>query len=223
MGGVKSVGCPVSGTKQRTGNCERSFERVDLKGKLKFKGIEPMAERLTKETKIVMIGEFHGGTRAFSMDNLLGTSKILGEMAAKGEPPDMLVINGGLLPTVPIHVSRRNQDKMRFLAPGINTIEDAVVVVRPHVKRLLSPINGKTKVVYVLGDEDVENMKFLKDAKIAQMKSAKAIAQKMESLELERQSLRSRLEAIAHSQKVIQKRMEDTAEALEKGKGNGEA
>lgn len=93
----------------------RHFEKVDLKGKLKFKGIEPLADRLAKETTIMMIGEFHGGTRAFSMDNLLGASRVLEEMASNGKAPDMLVINGGLLPTVPIHVSRRNQDRMRFL------------------------------------------------------------------------------------------------------------
>jgi hypothetical protein len=192
------------------------FERVDLRKKMKFKGIAPLAERLTKETKVVMIGEFHGGTRAFSMDNLLGTSKVLETMAQEKRSPDMLVINGGLLPTVPIHISRRNQDRMRFLAPGINTIEDAAVVVRPHVKRLLSNLEIKTKVVYVLGEEDIENMKFLKDGKVSEMKSAKAIALKIESLELERESLRSRLETITHSQKVLEKQMNDIASKLEK-------
>jgi hypothetical protein len=191
------------------------FERVDLTKKMKFKGIEPLAERLTKKTNIVVIGEFHGGTRAFSMDNLLGSAKVLKRMSESGESPDMLVVNGGVLPTVPIHISRRNQDKMRYLAPGINTIEDAVVLVRPHVKRMLGELDNETKVVYVLGDEDVDNMKFLKDEKVSEMKSAKAIAQKIESLELERESLQSRLESITHSQKVVEKRMDDISSKLE--------
>jgi hypothetical protein len=195
---------------------EQRFERIDLKKKMKFKGIEPLDERLTKETKLMVIGEFHGGTRAFSMDNLLGTSNVLETMAKEGNSPDMLVINGGLLPTVPIHISRRNQDRMRFLAPGINTIEDAAVVVRPHIKRLLSHLENGSKVVYVLGEEDVENMKFLKDGKVSEMKSAKAMALKIESLELERESLRSRLETITHSQKVLERRMRDIACGLEK-------
>ena len=58
-----------------------SFERVDLTKKMKFKGIAPLADRLDKETKVMVIGEFHGGTRAFSMDNLLGAAKILEKMA----------------------------------------------------------------------------------------------------------------------------------------------
>jgi hypothetical protein len=189
-------------------NRSGSFVRVDLKKKMRFKGIEPLADRLTKETKVMMIGEFHGGTRAFSKENLLGTARILEQMNEHGKSPDMLIINGGLLPTVPTHISRRNQDRMRFLAPGINTIEDAIVVVRPHLKRLLSHLNG-TKVVYVLGDEDVENMKFLKDEKVSQMKSKKAIAQKIESLELERDSLQSRLQSITHSQRIIENKMEE--------------
>jgi hypothetical protein len=192
-----------------------TFERVDLKKKMKFKGIEPLAERLSKETKVMVIGEFHGGTRAFSRDNLLGAARVLEQMAEHGKSPDMLIINGGLLPTVPIHISRRNQDRMRFLAPGVNTIEDATVVVRPNIKRLLSHLDG-TRVVYVLGDEDVENMKFLKDEKVSQMKSKKAIAAKIESLELERESLRSRLESITHSQKVVEKRMDNVSSKLEK-------
>lgn len=199
-----------------------SFEKVDLTKKMKFKGIEPLAERLTKKTNIVVIGEFHGGTRAFSMDNLLGSAKVLERMAEEKEAPDMLVINGGLLPTVPIHISRRNQDRMRFLAPGINTIEDAAVVVRPHVKRLLSRLENGTKVVYVLGEEDIENMKFLKDEKISEMKSKKAIAIKIESLELERESLQARLESITHSQKVLEKRMDSISSRLEKEKDEDE-
>jgi hypothetical protein len=193
----------------------REFKRIDLTRKLKFKGIEPLADRITKATKVMLIGEFHGGTRAFSRDNLLGTSRILEKMAKEGESPDMLVINGGLLPTVPIHISRRNQDRMRFLAPGINTIEDATVLVRPHVKRLIEHLDGGTKVVYVLGEEDRENMKFLKDEKISEMKSAKALAQKIDSLDLERESLTSRLESISHSQKVIKNRLESIAQRLE--------
>ncbi|MCI0504058.1 hypothetical protein L0Y65_05100 [Candidatus Micrarchaeota archaeon] len=194
------------------------FEKVDLTRKMKFKGIEPLAERLTKETSIVVIGEFHGGTRAFSMHNLLGTVKVLEGMAQKGAPPDLLVINGGILPSVPIHISRRNQDRMRFLAPGVNTIEDAAVVVRPHLKRLLAPLNGSSRVAYVLGEEDVENMKSLKDAKIAQMKNAKATAQKIESLELARESLKSRLAAITHSQKVVEGRISTMAQEFSDGK-----
>ncbi len=198
-----------------------SFEKVDLTSKLRFSGIEPLAERLAKETRIAMIGEFHGGTRAFSMDNLLGATKVLGEMARKGEAPDLLVINGGLLPSVPIHISRRNQDRMRFLAPGVNTIEDAAVMVRPHMKRLLEPLEGKSRVAYVLGEEDMENMRFLKDAKIAEMKNAKAVAQRIESLELERESLRSRLESIAQSQRVVERKLSALARDSEGEKADG--
>jgi hypothetical protein len=194
---------------------EVCFQRVDLMRKQRFKNIKPLAERITKETRIMMVGEFHGGTRAFSMDNILGTTKILERQAEEGQAPDMLVINGGILPTVPVHISRRNQDRMRFLAPGINTIEDAAVLVRPHIKRLLGHLDGDTRVVYVLGEEDRENMKFLKDEKISEMKSAKALAQKIDSLELERESLTSRFEAITHSQKVFEKRMEKIAQRLE--------
>ncbi len=192
-----------------------AFEKVDLTSKLKFSGIPPLAERLSKETRMMVIGEFHGGTRAFSMDNLLGATKLLSDMAARDTAPDMLVINGGLLPSVPIHISRRNQDRMRFLSPGVNTIEDAAVMVRPHVKRLLEPLKGEGKVVYVLGEEDMENMRFLKDAKIAEMKNAKAVAQKIESLELERESLRSRLESIAQSQKVVERKLSALAKGFE--------
>jgi len=195
------------------------FERVDLKKKLRFKGIEPLAERLSKETKVMVIGEFHGGTRAFSMDNAVGVARIIERMSKEGQPPDMLVINGGLLPSVPAHISRRNQDRMRFLIPGINTIEDASVVVRPHVKRLLKHVNGKTRVSYVLGEEDYENMKFLKDEKVAELKNTKSLHQKIESLELERASLASRLESITNSQKVIEKRLGQVAAKLEKKSG----
>ena len=192
------------------------FEKIDLKQKMKFKGIEPLADRLTKETKLVVIGEFHGGTRAFSLENVLGTSKMLSEMKERGEHPDMLVINGGLLPSVPIHISRRNQDRMRFLAPGINSLEDASVVVRPHMKRLLAPLDRRTRVVYVLWDEDLENMKFLKDARIASMKNAKTMHEKIDSLALERDSLKSRLDTLMQSQKVVEKQLEAMARRLEK-------
>ncbi len=191
-----------------------SFEKVDLTSKLKFSGIAPLAERLSKETRIMVIGEFHGGTRAFSIDNLLGSAKLLTDMAGRGEAPDMLIVNGGLLPSVPIHISRRNQDRMRFLAPGVNTIEDAAVMVRPHIKRRVEALGGG-KVAYVLGEEDVENMRFLKDAKIAEMKSAKAVSQRIQSLELERESLLSRLESIAQSQKVVERKLGSLASLFE--------
>ena len=194
------------------------FERIDLQSKMRFKNIEPLDERLTRETRMVLIGEFHGGTRAFSMENLLGTAKMLENMAKEGNAPDLLIINGGILPAVPAHISRRNQDRMRFLAPGINTVEDASVVVRPHVKRILSHLGERSRTVYVLGEEDFENMRFLKDEKISEMKSTKLLAQKIDSLEMERESLKSRLESITSSQKVVEKRLAEVAQNLSEGK-----
>lgn len=184
-----------------------------------FVKLTPLTDRLEGKARLLVIGEFGGGTKAFSRENVIGACALLREMRKRGEKIDVLVINGGLLPEVPTRISRRNQDKMQFLADGIDALEDAICLVKPHVKRLVKSAGDGVRVVYVLGDEDGENLKILKDTKIAQLKTATNIQKKVEECGAKAAAITARVEAVNESLEGVRVQLKE----LGKGKKKGEA
>ena len=85
----------------------------------------PLAERLEKKTKILVLSELFGGTMAYNQRAMVGVCQLLRKTATY-EPMDMVIINGGLMPEVPARGSRGNRRKMEFLSDGIENIPDAV-------------------------------------------------------------------------------------------------
>ncbi|MBI5159479.1 hypothetical protein HY992_05145 [Candidatus Micrarchaeota archaeon] len=182
-----------------------------------FAKLSPLADRLEEKARLLVIGEFGGGTKAFSKDNVVGACALLREMRKRGEKVDVLVINGGLVPEVPTRISRRNQDKMKFLADGINALEDAVCLVKPHVKRLVKAAGEGVRVVYVLGDEDGENLKILKDTKIAQLKTAANIQKKVEECDAKVASISARVDAVNESLEGVRVQFKELGKGRKKG------
>ncbi len=211
MSGVKTAVKPVEGNGvARKSNGTGGFARLS-----------PLADRLKQKVRLLVIGEFGGGTRAFSKENAVGACVLLKQMRRRGERVDALILNGGLLPEVPTRISRANQGKMRFLADGVNSLEDVISVVKPHVKRLVNAAGDGVRVFYVLGDEDAENMKILKDIKISQLKTAVNIQQKIEECDVQIGSLSSRIEAVNESIEGLRLQFRDLKKG-KRGKGAGE-
>jgi hypothetical protein len=182
-------------------------------GRKRFSGFSPLAERLKKEVRILSIGEFFGGTMAFNYRALLGA----GQMLRKNDF-DLIVINGGVLPEVPVRGSRTNRKKMEQLMEGIDNISDACEVMRKPVKQLIAAAGGKP-IVYVMGEDDHENIEIIIDRKIAEARKAENIKARIEGMREQASDLDSRISSMEEENNSRVREMKKYGQFLQKADG----
>lgn len=159
-------------------------------GRQKFSTFKPLEDRISEQVRILSIGEFFGGTNAFNYRALLG---VCGMLKSKGA--DLIVINGGALPEVPTRGSRLNRKKMEFLMEGIDEVEDACHIMRRPVKRLIEAAGG-TPMIYVMGEEDHENIEIIMDRMIAESRKAEHIKARIDGMKNECSDMDSRISSM---------------------------
>ncbi|MCL4383558.1 hypothetical protein M1278_02900 [Candidatus Marsarchaeota archaeon] len=114
--------------------------------------------------QILSIGSMFSGTKVFSKDALVGLNEVLIEKKINNDNPDILILNGGilpygaLLPYLPKISAPRRWDKILSLSDNIKYISDASEIIKVHLNRIFNTLDKNTKVVYVLGDEDKLNI-----------------------------------------------------------------
>jgi len=162
-----------------------------------------------KSFVIPIISEFSGATIAFSQEMFAGAIEIL-ENLKKNEVISSIIINGGILPSVPLYATKITESKLKYLLPGINNIEDAVVVVKPIVKLLRKSVGYETPLIYVFGDEDEENLKCLKDKLIAILKSPENIKLEIERVEALIKDTTTKLEGLLEERKTLLQELKKT-------------
>ncbi|MCL4373263.1 MAG: hypothetical protein M1360_01125 [Candidatus Marsarchaeota archaeon] len=112
---------------------------------------------LKKHYNILTISDIGGGTRYTSKDNLVGLAEYLSR--AKEDKPDLLIIIGGLFPDIPRLGSTSSMNKKKVLSPGIDRLDDAAAIMKPHILRLLEAMPKATKIVYTFNSEDWANIR----------------------------------------------------------------
>jgi len=108
---------------------------------------------------VFLIGEAGGGLIWFSKDNFVGLYHILKERISKKDAPDAIVFHGEILPVLPKYITKGGYSESRPLQEHINSLDLAVVQIKPHLARIakLAKESG-TEIYYVFGPSDRGNI-----------------------------------------------------------------
>jgi predicted phosphodiesterase len=111
---------------------------------------------------IVVISEINGAKKNMYSDGLIGLAHYLNHMPVS-EKPNMFIINGGLLPEMPLNRGGpRNQDRLEMVIDGVKNLDGAASVVKSHIKRLLLTFSEGSDFIYVMGKADQKNIEDIK-------------------------------------------------------------
>ena len=122
----------------------------------------PFPPFLPPKIQILSIGDIHSGSKDFSKDALVGIAELLKDKKEAKDSPDVIIINGGALPygsSLP-HIPRirgpRRWDEMLAISNDINNLRDACNITQVHLTRLFNNTDENTKVIYVMGEDDLK-------------------------------------------------------------------
>ncbi|MDE1855040.1 MAG: metallophosphoesterase [Candidatus Micrarchaeota archaeon] len=105
---------------------------------------------------MLTISQLAGASNYMSTDNLIGLAYYL--QHNPHEVPDMLTILGGALPEIPEVASKRKKYRLLSLKEGVKNIDDAAAKMKPHMERLFRTLPSTSKVIYVTGVSDDNNV-----------------------------------------------------------------
>jgi hypothetical protein len=117
---------------------------------------------VNNDMKVWLIGEMGGGSKYFSRENAIGLYRELKDQLQKGVAPEYIIFCGDILPKIPEFITKGGTDKMQSLEDQIDTIDNAVVAIKPHLTRIMDFILEQktgTKVAYVMGQGDEYNIR----------------------------------------------------------------
>jgi len=182
-------------------------------GRARFGSFTPLSDRLEGDVRLLCIGELFGGTKAYSARNLAGAIALIAKCAKEGERPDAIILDGGLMPEIPARGSRGNRRKIRFLREGIEGMQDAAFLIRAQMKKLIKA-SGGIPIIYVLGEEDRENIEIIVDRLIAQGKSSEHLGRRLDALRASIADIDSRMMSIEAEMQMLKGALDDKREAL---------
>jgi len=119
--------------------------------------------------RILQVADIGGGKVYEGKNNMIGLAHLLKGLRAE-EMPDLFIVNGGALPYIPPKI-RKKKDKLNALQNGVNELNDAAAVVKPSIERLLNRLPNSTAVIYVLNEEDRQNIEELSDILVYDFKA----------------------------------------------------
>ncbi len=126
--------------------------RVDLKQ-------SPESDK--KSISVLVVGELGSGSEEFNEDAVIGLAEDLKQRRARGEAPDVLVLNS-LLPYIPKFSNAANDNKLTTLREGIDSLSDAAAAIKPHIERILNNLPEHAVVFYTYGEDDRRNIEAVK-------------------------------------------------------------
>ncbi|MCL4365516.1 hypothetical protein M1590_04295 [Candidatus Marsarchaeota archaeon] len=107
---------------------------------------------------VLVISEINCAKKYAYEDGLIGLAHYLKGLP-DNEKPDVLVVNGGLLPDMPLNRGGPlNHDKLSVIVDGIKNLEAAAQVVRPSIERIKSSLPEDSQLIYVFGWSDLRNI-----------------------------------------------------------------
>ncbi len=111
---------------------------------------------------ILVVSEINGAKKSMYEDGLIGLAHYINNLP-EGERPNLFVVNGGLLPEMPVNRGgERNKDQLRMVVEGVTNIEGAAAVMKPHMERLLNALPESSEFIYVMGRADQKNIDTIK-------------------------------------------------------------
>jgi predicted phosphodiesterase len=123
--------------------------------------IRSSAEQKKKAISILVIGELGAGSEEFSEDSIIGLAEELRQRKARGDSPDIVVINN-VLPFIPKFSTASNDNKLTTLKEGIENLSDASAMIKPHIQRIMDNLSENSKVFYTYGEDDWKNIEGMK-------------------------------------------------------------
>ncbi|MGC8538876.1 MAG: hypothetical protein ACP5MK_03340, partial [Candidatus Micrarchaeia archaeon] len=119
--------------------------------------------------RILQVADIGGGKVYEGKNNMIGLAHLLKGLRAE-EMPDLFIVNGGALPYIPPKI-RKKKDRLNALQNGVNELNDAAAVVKPSIERLLNRLPNSTAVIYVMNEEDRQNIEELSDILVYDFKA----------------------------------------------------
>ncbi len=121
-----------------------------------------MVEASKSSFNILVIAEINGAKKFMYEDGLIGLAHYMRNLP-DAEKPNLFVVNGGLLPEMPINRGgERNKDHLRVVVEGVNNVEGAAAVMKPHMERLMNALPEGAGFIYVMGKADEKNIDSIK-------------------------------------------------------------
>ncbi len=175
----------------------------------------------SKSFNIFVVSEINGAKTYMNEDGLIGLAHYIKNLK-ENEKPDVFVVNGGVLPEMPINRGgERNKDKLRVIRSGVQDLEGAAAVIKPHIERLSSALPENAAFIYIMGKDDEKNLETLKldlsrmymDAvkKIKQKRSENIIEPKIEAIKKEIDAHKEQIKSLSESKTNIPRRIEEAA------------
>ncbi len=107
---------------------------------------------------VLVVSEIAGAKKYAYEDGLIGLAHYIKNLD-ENKKPDILIVNGGLLPEMPLNRGGSlNHDKLSVVVDGVKNLEAASLVVRPNMERLISALPEESKLIYVMGWDDLRNI-----------------------------------------------------------------
>ena len=110
-----------------------------------------------RKFNILVLSDIGGATKYMSDDNLIGMAQYLRNIPTE-DKPNMLVINGGILPFFPQRGSNRSNDYLDVIMENLQYIRDTAAVMKPHLERLVAQTPEDCKIIYITSESDQRNI-----------------------------------------------------------------
>ena len=118
---------------------------------------KPVGGNPKRKFNILVLSDIGGATKYMSDDNLIGMAQYLRNIPTE-DKPNMLVINGGILPFFPQRGSNRSNDYLDVIMENLQYIRDTAAVMKPHLERLVAQTPEDCKIIYITSESDQRNI-----------------------------------------------------------------
>ena len=112
--------------------------------------------------KAFILSELNGATKYMYDEGLIGLAHHIASLPDR-EKPNMLIVNGGLLPELPTNRGGpRMQNNLTVLLDGVKNLSGAAAVMKPHMERLQAALSQDATFIYAMGRADAKNIDDIK-------------------------------------------------------------
>ena len=168
-----------------------------------------------EKTSVFLVGEAGGGLVWFDKDNWVGLYHILKERILTNDAPAAIIFHGEALPALPKYITKGGYSKSQPLQEHINSLDLAVVQVKPHLSRIAKLAKEKgIEIYYVMGPSDRDNIAREHDMLVRiYTNSPKDLLQMIVSI---REKIRANNKIIETTEKIMKKELEKSTQNTSK-------
>ncbi len=181
-----------------------------------------IVEKTRDSFNILVVAEINGAKKFMYEDGLIGLAHYLRNLP-DSEKPNLFVVNGGLLPEMPNNRGgERNKDMLRVVMEGVNNLEGAAAIMKPHMERLLNAVPEDAEFIYVMGKADQKNIDTIKldlsnlylDAvrEIKKKQIAYLLEPKIDAIEIDIDSRKTVINSLKQAEEALLRRISDSTD-----------